>query len=457
MSVKQLLSLAASGNVDGFEALRATSGNSLSTDESSRLLLVAAERGHAPLVQILLSIGADLHARDPQRKTSAMLASAGGHNGVLSTLISKARLGGAGSLSSLVNAQKANEWGPLLYAAKSGNLDVVTVLLDSGAKIGTTTREGATALYIAAREGHSEVVKALAQCGCPVDACTRPGRTALLAAAAAGHSGTVSTLLSLGADPLHCDASGVSVYHEAACHTTDEVFAAAWDGTGDPSTRDAALRLTDATGKSPVHFAASTGSGETVNALLQRGWSVDSLDARNTTPLYYAVAKGNSQSVIALLQAGAHVDLARTEERTALHVGAAWGHADCCALLLVSLAEIPLMWLALDTSGSDAVKSVTGQVVTLLARSNLDASRKRALADALEAVDSSGSTVIETVVNSRAKQQSGASSGLPSHKLLVAGHGAAGHGPLASVAADGSVPAYTLESLIDCALAAAKA
>ena len=46
-------------------------------------------------------------------------------------------------------------------AARNGHLDVVRLLLDSGAQKNVTSKAGATALHVAAQKGHSQVVQLL--------------------------------------------------------------------------------------------------------------------------------------------------------------------------------------------------------------------------------------------------------------------------------------------------------
>jgi hypothetical protein len=53
----------------------------------------------------------------------------------------------------------------LMKAAHAGRLDLVRLLLESGAAVDAQQREGATALMAAAQEGHTEVVAALLQAG----------------------------------------------------------------------------------------------------------------------------------------------------------------------------------------------------------------------------------------------------------------------------------------------------
>lgn len=67
------------------------------------------------------------------------------------------------------------EWSPLMYAATSGNIEAINLLLDKGAKIDRQNSTGVTALYMGAREGRLQAVTTLLEAGAAPDLCTDDG------------------------------------------------------------------------------------------------------------------------------------------------------------------------------------------------------------------------------------------------------------------------------------------
>lgn len=98
----------------------------------------------------------------------------------------------------------------LLQAAAAGDANLVKQLLDKGANIEATSKEGATPLMWAAMYGHPEVVRVLLERGAKVNARTPAGITALEGAASQGNPAVIRLLLQAGADPNAADKQGVT-------------------------------------------------------------------------------------------------------------------------------------------------------------------------------------------------------------------------------------------------------
>ena len=71
------------------------------------------------------------------------------------------------------------------------------LLLEKGADVKATDRDGRTALIWAAQDGHEAVVRLLLEKGADVEAKDRDGRTALIWAAQGGHEAVVRLLTPL--------------------------------------------------------------------------------------------------------------------------------------------------------------------------------------------------------------------------------------------------------------------
>lgn len=110
------------------------------------------------------------------------------------------------------NTRDTRQGAPLLvHAARSGNLAMVSLVLDHRPRIDGADRGGITALMAAAAQDHAPVVRRLLEAGAQVDATDRLGQTALMQAARAGAVHAVDALLDAGADPNAVDYSGHTV------------------------------------------------------------------------------------------------------------------------------------------------------------------------------------------------------------------------------------------------------
>ncbi len=208
----------------------------LSQGEKNELLHLAAERGEALLVYLLLREGADEDARDGDGRTPLHKAAEEGHVEVAKVLLKH----GAD-----LNAKDRYEDTPLHKAAEKGRVEVVKLLLEHGADVNTRDRYENTPLDKAAENGHVEVVKVLLEHGADVNAWSSSGWTPLHSAARRGHVEVVKVLLEHGAD----------------------------------------VNAKDELGNIPLHMAALEGHIEVVKVLLKHGADVNAKNRDGKTPL----------------------------------------------------------------------------------------------------------------------------------------------------------------------------
>ena len=102
------------------------------------------------------------------------------------------------------------------------------------------------------------------------------------------------------------------------------------------------LESRNADGWTPLHLAAFFGTPELINALLDRGASVDarSGNAMANTPLHAAVAGGKTENVAALLKHGADVNAQQSGGWTALHGAAQSGNREMVEVLIAHSADV---------------------------------------------------------------------------------------------------------------------
>ena len=175
----------------------------------------AAAEGHKDIVQLLLSKGASIEARDRSSWTPLHVATRNGHTGTVELLLSK---------GASLEAKDTDGWTPLHHAASGGHTSTVELLLEKGASIEAIAWYRNTPLHQGAIYGHTSTVELLLLKGASLEAMDKNNRTPLHVAAQWRRTSTVELLLEKGASiaamdinnntPL--DLATLSGYHATA-------------------------------------------------------------------------------------------------------------------------------------------------------------------------------------------------------------------------------------------------
>ncbi|KAH8764122.1 ankyrin repeat protein, partial [Hyaloscypha sp. PMI_1271] len=115
----------------------------------------------------------------------------------------------------------------LHHAASAGSVECIQVLMDAGASIHITTNDGSTALHLAAGSpniGAKQCVEMLLDAGLSLDAKNDQDWTVLHFAAFSGHPKTVELLLKKEFDPHLADNSRCTAYHLAASNGSGNIL-----------------------------------------------------------------------------------------------------------------------------------------------------------------------------------------------------------------------------------------
>jgi len=117
-------------------------------------LMMASKNGHAEIVRLLLSRGAEINMQTTNcGKTALMFASRGGHLETVKLLLDS----GAD-----VNVQKTDDGATaLLMATKNGHTEVVRLLLSKGAQVNIRSNYGTSDLTTDLRENHARAFRVL--------------------------------------------------------------------------------------------------------------------------------------------------------------------------------------------------------------------------------------------------------------------------------------------------------
>jgi hypothetical protein len=146
-------------------------------NSSASPLELAAWRGKAEVVDLLIEKGARVPAEGKQRQSMLLYACKKGlaklfqklavqeaeltiPSSTQGTLLHEASVGGASAIISAlvdkglnINQKDRFGWAPIHYAAKNGNVEALGVLLEKGANLNARTRMGQSALNIAEENG----------------------------------------------------------------------------------------------------------------------------------------------------------------------------------------------------------------------------------------------------------------------------------------------------------------
>ena len=274
----------------------------------------------------------------------------------------------------------------LQEAIRSGQSQIIELLLDVGADAGREDKDGKRAIHLAAELDSVVALKSLNRSGTALNAVDRNGCSALHISLNSGHRNSSLFLIEAGATvnrPRRYD-SGETPMHVAARLGDSVVIAAALRrGAGRPDVqsssgstplhvaarernagcvdlmcsvaRRGAVNIGDKSRLTPLHCAVNSSALAVVRTLLQHGADPDAVDRDGLAPLHYAAAAthppifSHSGVVDLLIVHGANVNIRDSQCRTPLHLAAAVGNAALVRFLLSAGAAV------------DAVERILGE------------------------------------------------------------------------------------------------
>jgi ankyrin repeat protein len=224
------------------------------------------------------------------------------------------------------NSRNALEVTPLFVAAALGQTQVIEALLQAGAKLDAPS-PGGTALTFAAMTGSVPALKLLLAHGANINPSRPDGITVLMMVSRTGSAEIISELLRRKADVNAKDKDGATALIFAARDGQEEAGRVLLSGA---ATVDAA----DSHGWTPLMYAAVNGHAGFVRLLLEKGANANTRDKKGRTPLLLAAAYGDHPEALrALLEAGADPRATDSGNHTALALATTRGHTQCAALL----------------------------------------------------------------------------------------------------------------------------
>lgn len=281
------------------------STDALSMADATPLLVAIAARSR-PMVEVLLANDADLHSPTNLGLTPLLLAALRGDAELVGVLLAAGAdpdtmhpvaaelLLGSGLGPDLgVEPGTSVECAPIHAATRSGNGTIIAALGRTEADLDARFNGAFTALMLAAFGNRLEAANALLAAGADPNLTDDTGTTALHIAIYENHVALARLLIERGADVRATDEAGQSVLRAAVAKNNTEIAALV-------VARGASLEQRTEDGRTLLHAAAEHGQRAMVAWLIERGLAPSATDIAGTTPGALAAQNGH-EAIAALL------------------------------------------------------------------------------------------------------------------------------------------------------------
>lgn len=272
--------------------------------EGQSVLHIAAARGAAPIIELLLEAKADVQALDSNGNTPLDSAVLHGQTRAVETL-----------LRYHANAKYVHPIdgrGALHEACMRGFPDLVQPLLDAGADLAARDRFGQTPLDIALDYKNASTVATLLRLGQKLKDSQGIAEEAMESATLRGQTEIARILLENGLDVNKPSAGGSSYLNDAALKGQAKMVQLLLD-------HGALVTAQNQSGGTPLHDAALGGNAEVATLLLDHGAAIDERERESgATALMMAASLGRVEVVKLLLKRGANRRLRDKSGHTAL-------------------------------------------------------------------------------------------------------------------------------------------
>jgi|GEM_PF-906289 len=301
----------------------------------STALMYAIQRGNSNSVELLLSHGADVHAKSAD-ETALQLAARNGELKIAKLLLKH------GANASVPPSGKS----PLHEASLAGHHDLVRLLLSANAQ---------PDIYSTIALGDSETVQKLLAADPSLAA--RPDgaqRMPLDYAAANGRLEIAKALISSGAPVVEAKLIDLEPPLHRAIARKDHAMVELLLGAGSSPDTAVGFRGENSRSTPALHSAVRQGELTIIRSLLAHGANVEARDTFSETALHVAAELGRADIVKRLLEAGAEVnvlklgfhlpcgsgDESKPTNNTPLHLAAVAGNPETIKALLAAGAEL---------------------------------------------------------------------------------------------------------------------
>lgn len=291
--------------------------------ETVEVLLWAADRGYLEIIKSLLRAHMDANATldtyppTSNRETALHLAANSGHLGIVDLLL---------SYGANVNARNQAGNTALMEAVENHHSRVVQRLLQAGADMNAKNDDGQTPLSSSVNKLNANVINMFLEAGADPNDCDKYGRPLLVAACARsilakewGVYSSMEALLESGADPNGQDGDGNTALHMSCRNKYPKAANELLEEGANPNIRNEEKDM-------PLHLAAWAGDPEIIRTLVKKGVDVHAVDAHRRTPLMLACINGDLQVVHLIMEVGADLNARDELGYSALAISVLEGH-----------------------------------------------------------------------------------------------------------------------------------
>lgn len=330
--------------------------NLLDKEWLGSLLFRACEiNSRLDIVTALLSLNPNVNYANKEQASSCLMIATKNANQQLISLLVQA--------GAKVNNTDRFGWTALFYASYFGNANCAKILMESGGLVNLVDSDEMTCLIWASGRGHQGVVELLIQHGAQVNAPDRYNTSALIWASRKGDAKIVRTLIENGAKVEERGMYGWTPLIVAVKGNHLETCKLLLSHKPNLNTCDGEMM-------SPLMIACKEGFTEIALELIKEGSSVNQPDSHGNTALILAAMAECHELVRALIKAGAIVEYLGQDERNAIHWSVIRNDVQSCKLMLDSGADITFTTTNGETYLMLAAKHRSWDVIQLLLEYN---------------------------------------------------------------------------------------
>ena len=295
-------------------------------------LMWAAGRRHIDILLYLIHHSADVNKKDGRKRTALHYASESGDLKVVEALFSK---------GAEIDVEDEDCCTPLLLAAKRRYSDILLYLIDHGADVNKKDGRKQTALHYASERSYLKVVEALLSKGAIIDVEDEDHHTPLILAVKYLKFAVMCHLIKAGADVkqlvvyfskngsyLARDPHFFSDIQNDSFRETDHLLCALLYTINNNHIAEVSVLITNGVGiegeldinppRTALTWSAENGHDSLVRNLILQGVNVNYQDASGRSALHFAASSNHIQCGILLVEAGADLRLVDRDSRTPL-------------------------------------------------------------------------------------------------------------------------------------------
>ncbi|EYC19317.1 hypothetical protein Y032_0024g1015 [Ancylostoma ceylanicum] len=319
---------------------------------------------------MLLDSKCNLDLRNENGHCALMEAASAGHLNIVKLLIQ------SGAKAVFVNMNSEFKESPLTLAAYKGYTDVIEYLLSlDDYDRSTRDEELHTALMEAAMDGHLEVARVLIQAGAPVNLTSESYESPLTLSCCGGHAELAKLLIDAGANIEETNDENYTPLMEAAREGHVHVVKILLENGAQVNA------TTDETMETALTVAACGGFTEVLDVLVKHGGD---LELGTNTPLMEAAQEGHASTVnyiLAAVKAENRSIKFRQQMNQALSLAAENGHFDVLDVLYSNGADLNFDYDG-RTALMKAAKNGFTEIVEFLVTKGVDVNYRSSNGDA---------------------------------------------------------------------------